>query len=509
MTSGQTRGTSSRTAARTRVFLTGATGNWGRATLREFRERGDRISVTALVLPTERDRAALEQFSDMENLDVVWGDLTDPAAVERCVADAEIILHVGAVVSPLADQHPDLAHKVNIGSMRNIIRAVKNQPDPSRIRVVGVGSVAETGNRAVPHHWGRVGDPIRVSTFDEYGQTKVIAERELVDSGLPRWAWLRQTGIFHPDMLTIRDPIMTHSTLDGVMEWVSVEDSARLLANICEPTVPEEFWGGIYNIGGGAPWRLTNWELQAAIADALGVKDIRRWYDRNWFATGNFHGHWYADSDRLQALVPFRQDTFPEALSRAVGSLPQSIKSAGKVPGWLIKHLVMKPLTRQPRGTMHAIRSGNPTEINAHFGSLANWQSIGDWSTFQPPVPVRTPALLDHGYDEAKKPSEWTETDYSSAAEFRGGQLLTQDIAPGQYTKPIRWTCAFGHAFDASPRLVLTAGHWCITCVADTASYPDQAARNPFLAQLFHAAEQPVHKATTPDTTAQLILGPL
>ncbi|BCW78333.1 NAD(P)-dependent oxidoreductase [Arthrobacter sp. NicSoilC5] len=488
--------------ARTRVFLTGASGNWGRATLRELRERADRISVTALVLPTERDRTALEEFSGMENLNVVWGDLTDPAAVERCVADTDIILHVGAVVSPLADQHPELARKVNIGSMRNIIRAVKNLPDPSRIKVVGVGSVAETGNRAVPHHWGRIGDPIRVSTFDEYGQTKVIAERELADSGLPRWAWLRQTGIFHPDMLTIRDPIMTHSTLDGVMEWVSVEDSARLLANICEPTVPDEFWGGIYNIGGGAPWRLTNWELQTAIADALGVKDITRWYDRNWFATGNFHGHWYTDSDRLQALVPFRQDTFPEALSRAVGSLPAAVKSAGKVPGWLIKHLVMKPLTRQPRGTMHALRSGNTPEINAHFGSLANWQSIGDWSTFHPPAPDKTPVLLDHGYDETKKPSDWTGTDYSSAAEFRGGHLLTQDIAPGQFTKPITWRCAFDHAFDASPRLVLTAGHWCPTCVADTASYPDQAARNPFLAQLVQAAEQPVHTTAATGSAA-------
>ncbi|MBT2565061.1 hypothetical protein J7I84_00865 [Arthrobacter sp. ISL-85] len=117
-------------------------------------------------------------------------------------------------------------------------------------------------------------------------------------------------------------------------------------------------------------------------------------------------------------------------------------------------------------------------------------------------MPDRTPVLLDHGYDEAKKPSEWTATDYGSAAEFRGGQVLTQDMAPGQFTKPIEWRCAFGHAFDASPRLVLTAGHWCPACLADPASYSDQAARNPFLAQLIQAAEQPVHTAAASASAA-------
>src|SRR4029453_3090857 len=289
---------------RTRVLLTGATGNWGRRVLDEFRCRDDRFEVVALVLPAPKDLAVIRQYEDMENLEVVFGDLTDYAAVEKCVRGADYVLHIGAVVSPLADEHPELAMRVNTMSIRNIITAVKAQPDPAAISVVGVGSIAETGERTPPHHWGRVGDPLRVSEFDEYGQSKIIAEKELVDSGLPRWAWLRQTGIFHPGVLEIRDPIMTHSTFTGVMEWVSVEDAARLMANICEPDVPEEFWAGIYNVGGGEEWRLGNWELQTRIASALGVKDVRAWYERNWFATRNFHGQWYTDSDRLEQLRP-------------------------------------------------------------------------------------------------------------------------------------------------------------------------------------------------------------
>ncbi|MGI9824448.1 NAD-dependent epimerase/dehydratase family protein [Agromyces sp. Marseille-Q5079] len=466
------------------ALLTGATGNWGRATVREFRNHPE-IWVRAFAQPTARDREVLEEFADMGNLEVVWGDLTRYDDVARAIDGVDVVLHVGAVVSPVADEHPKIARRVNIGSMQHLIRAIGALPDPGAVALVGIGSVAETGDRQAPVHWGRVGDPIRVSQFDEYGQTKVVAEKLLLESGLPKWAWLRQTGIFHPGMLEIRDPIMSHSPFAGVLEWASAEDSARLLARIVGNDVPEEFWGGVYNIGGGEGWRLTNWELQLAISGAMGVRDVRTWYDRNWFATQNFHGHWYTDSDRLHELVPFREDTFEGALARAVATLPASVRSAGKVPSWIVKHLVMKPLTRKPRGTMHAIRTGAREEISAHFGSLDEWRAIGDWSTFEAPAPSRVPTKLDHGFDESLPISSWDAKVYRDAADFRGGELITDDASRGAISTPLAWRCAAGHVFAASPRLVLTAGHWCPDCTRDSATYELQAEHNPFLAQLY------------------------
>ena len=466
-------------AERRRVFLTGGTGAWGRRVLEQLRATD--LDVTALVLPTERDREVVRDLA-WPALRVVEGDLTDYAVVERCVADADVVLHVGAVVSPLADARPDLARAVNVGAIRNIVRAVSALPDPRAVRVVGVGSVAETGNRNPPVHWGRVGDPIRVSHFDEYGQTKVEAERILVDSGLPRWTWLRQTGIFHPAMLQIRDPIMKHSPFGGVMEWVSAEDAARLLVSLCDPAVPDDVWGDVWNIGGGEGWRLTNWQLQTAIGGALGVKDIRRWYDRNWFATQNFHGQWYVDSDALHERVPFRQDTFADALRRARAAQPAVVRSAGRVPAWLVRRFVMQPLTRQPRGTMAYLAADDEEGIRAFFGSREQWRAIGDWSTFEVPEPSRTPTTLDHGYDESLTPDEWKRDDLAGAADFRGGELLSAE--PVAARDQAEWRCAEGHTFAASPFLVLRAGHWCPVCVRDSGRYREQAERNPFLAQI-------------------------
>ena len=62
--------------------------------------------------------------------------------------------------------------------------------------------------------------------------------------------------------------------------------------------------------------------------------------------------------------------------------------------------------------------------------------------------------------------------------------MLSTDAERGDVATPLRWRCAFGHEFAGSPRLILTAGHWCPECVQDAAGYATQAERNPFLAQL-------------------------
>lgn len=50
------------------MLLTGTTGTWGLATLCEPADLADRVSVLALALPTERDRALLAKFADMTTL---------------------------------------------------------------------------------------------------------------------------------------------------------------------------------------------------------------------------------------------------------------------------------------------------------------------------------------------------------------------------------------------------------------------------------------------------------
>ena len=465
------------------IFLTGATGNMGSATLSELLGRADRFRVKALVRPEDKTHPVVRRHAGHPALEIVWGDLTRYEDVLAGVTGADHVLHIGGLVSPMADHVPELTMRVNVGGARNIVRAIKAQADPDRVALVYIGTVAQTGHRNAPIHWGRTGDPIKISRYDQYAISKTQAEAIVAESGLKRWVSLRQTGIAQPNMWKIFDPIIFHNPWNGVFEWVTVGDSGRLAANTCEDAVPGSFWRGFYNIGGGAALRMVNHEFAQLTAKALGARDAFGSYRPNWFATRNFHGQWYADSDRLEALVPFRRETledFAEALSAAV---PGYVKLAAKwLPGAGRKRL--EALARAPGGTLNWIETGDDAHIDAYFGSRAAWAALpSDWADFTFRQPSREVVLLDHGLDTDKSAESWTAGDFRGAAEFRGGHFLGE-ISEGP-DSPAAWRCAFGHEFTMTPRLYLHGGHWCPTCMIDPGSYDENACRNPFFAQVW------------------------
>lgn len=167
-----------------RVFLTGATGGMGGFVLDELLKDTDRQDVVILARNSEKNRKKLAAYEGVKGLEIVWGDLNDYKTVVKCVKDCDIVLHVAAFVSPQADYYPEKAMHSNYGSTRNIINAIYENGLQDTAKFVYIGTVAETGDRMPPIHWGRVGDPIKPSMFDYYAVSKVAAERLVIESGL-------------------------------------------------------------------------------------------------------------------------------------------------------------------------------------------------------------------------------------------------------------------------------------------------------------------------------------
>lgn len=467
------------------VFLTGATGNMGREGLKQLLGRRDKFNITLLVLPTEKDKKFVEPYQNQPGVKVVFGDLTNYDDVLKCVNGADYVLHVGGMVSPAADYLPELTRKVNIGAAKNIVKAIKAQPDPDKVKLVYIGTVAETGDRNAPVHWGRAGDPIKISIYDNYALTKAIAEREVIESGLKYWVSLRQTGVLYPEILNNLDPIMFHEPLNGVFEWVTAKDSGVLLANACEADVPDEFWCRVYNIGGGEKYRTMNWEFMQMTNKALGFGDIQKVYESNWFATRNFHGQWYSDSDELEKYLHFRSGTLQDFLDEMREKAPFSTKIAKYLPKKFLKNAVFKKEAEKPFGTLHWIKNNNEQRISAFFGSKEKWEAIPDWEHFKFEQASREPVKLNHGYDESKPKSELGIEDMKPVAEFRGGKCLSESMIKGDLKTKLKWECAFGHQFEASPTLVLLGGHWCPECMPLPWNYDEEARHNPFFAQVW------------------------
>jgi nucleoside-diphosphate-sugar epimerase len=468
------------------VFLTGASGNMGHEGFKQILNRRDRFNIVALVLPTERDKKIMSPYENEPGVKIVWGDLTKYVDVLKCVEGADYVLHVGGMVSPAADYLPILTTKVNLGAIRNIIKAIKAQPDKDEIKLVYIGTVAETGDRNPPIHWGRTGDPINISIFDNYAISKTIAEREVIESGIRYWVSLRQTGVLYSSMLDNMDPIMFHEPINGVFEWATASDSGRLLANVCEEEVPEEFWRRIYNIGGGEKYRTTNYEFMQKSFKALGIKDFRKVVALKWFATRNFHGQWYEDSDVLENYLHFRSGSVDDFIRELGENAPFKMKLAKYVPSFIIKKFIMEPVANKELGTMYWIKNNIKDRIIAFFGSIEKWKAISTWEHYKPIQPSRKPMRLNHGYDESKPKSELDINDMRQAAEFRGAKCLSETMAKGDLYTKLKWQCTFGHQFEASPALILLGGHWCPDCLPAPWNYDEEAKRNPFFAQVWY-----------------------
>jgi len=484
------------------IFLTGASGNMGLEVFKQLLERRDRFDITALVLPTEKDKKIMSVYEHLPGVKLIWGDLTQYSDVFQGVNGADYVLHVGGMVSPMADYHPELTRKVNLGSIKNIIKAIRVQRDPDAIKLIYIGTVAQTGDRNPPIHWGRTGDPIKISVYDNYAITKTIAEREVIESGLKYWVSLRQTGILYNGIFNMLDPIMFHEPLNGVFEWATAKDSGRLLANACEEDVPEEFWRRIYNIGGGEKYRTTNLEFMDMTFQVLGITDIRKVTEANWFATRNFHGQWYEDSDILESYLHFRRGSVREFLEEFKMNLPFKLRVGKYIPSFFIKKYVMSPIANSEHGTMFWIKHNIKDKITAYFGSKEKWANIPSWTDLKLEKIAGPPIRLNHGYDENKPTSDWHINDMAGAARFRGGECISTAMKQGDRVTKLKWRCAFDHHFEASPTLVLLGGHWCPDCFPAPWNYDEEAKRNPFFAQVWN----PLHDQDEANFASDVII---
>ncbi len=366
------------------VFLTGATGNMGWAGFQELYKRKERFNIRLLARDSGKNRKLLGEYLSDDAVTVIWGDLMCYEDVLKGVTGTDYVLHVGGMVSPAADYYPEKTLKVNVGSAENVVKAVSAQPDKDSIKVVYIGSVAQYGDRNVPRHWGSVDDPQVPAKYDMYAVSKIRSEEIFEKAGLKNWVSLRQSGILYPGILKVVNPTAFHVPVGGVLEWATIEDSGRLLAQVCEDWVPAEFWNRKYNISSGEQYRMTNYEFETRLLKGLGLPGPEKVFEPQWFALKNFHGMWYTDADVLEDYLHFRANTpIDEYFASMKSRLPWFYSLAFLAPAWAVK-MFMKPFAfEKGMGTQWWVENDEDKFI-AYYGSREAYESIRSWDDVRP-----------------------------------------------------------------------------------------------------------------------------
>ena len=369
---------------KTTVFLTGATGNMGWAGFLELYKRKEKFDIRILARDSRKNRKKLDKYAQDPAVTVIWGDLTRYEDVLAGVTGSDYVLHVGGMVSPAADYYPEKTLKVNMAAAENVVKAVKAQPNADDMRVVYIGSVAQYGDRNPPYHWGDVNAPQTPAKYDMYALSKIRAEEIFEKAGFKRWVSLRQSGILYPGILKVVNPTAFHVPVGGVLEWATVEDSGRLLAQVCEDWVSDEFWNQKYNISSGEQYRMTNYEFETRLLKGLGLPGPEKVFEPHWFALKNFHGMWYTDGDKLEEFLHFRANTpIDEYFATMKSKLTWFYSLAFLAPAWAVK-LFMKPYAfEKGMGTQWWVEN-DPEKFEAYYGSREAYDAVRTWDDVRP-----------------------------------------------------------------------------------------------------------------------------
>jgi len=160
-----------------RILITGGTGFVGSWVARELASRGHTLRLLV------RSSSSLDNILDIPG-EMIVGDITAPASVERAIAGCDAVVHAAAVARlPAGDRDHLLA--VNEGGTRNVLGAALRAGIRRAVFVASAGALGGTWDPvAVDERWQRSAEKVRV----DYFVSKLRAEQvalEMGRAGLP------------------------------------------------------------------------------------------------------------------------------------------------------------------------------------------------------------------------------------------------------------------------------------------------------------------------------------
>jgi nucleoside-diphosphate-sugar epimerase len=277
-----------------KVLLTGAFGNVGISTLKELLNKDYDIRVFEVY--NRKNREIAKKFKN--RIEVIWGDLRNKEDVNNAVQNQDIVIHLAAIIPPLADENQELAESVNVGGTKNILDAIKEQAQ--KLKLLFTSSIAVYGDRLY-NPIIEVSDPLAPSRGDYYALTKISAEKLIRESGVD-FAIFRLTYITSVDKLNM-DPLMFHMPLDTSIEICDTKDVGLALVNAIEC---EEVWGETLNLAGGNQCRITYREYINDMMEIFGLG--RNFLPEEAFAEKGFHCG-FMNTNKSQNLLKYQKHT--------------------------------------------------------------------------------------------------------------------------------------------------------------------------------------------------------
>ena len=281
-----------------KVLLTGATGSVGLEALKIL-NKNSRFSVKTFDRDNKSVKRILYRFSNVEK---VYGRLENYDSILSACRDIDIVIHLGALIPPKADEEQELAWKTNVTGTSNIIDAMQKLNPGGKI--IYASSISVYGDR-LKDPWIKVTDAIKPSDGDYYAQTKIEAENLIRKSQLD-WSILRVSAVM--GIQTSMSSLFFHMPLDTSLEIITARDAGRAFVKAIDHFAAISH--KTYNLAGGPLCRTSYKDFLARVFDIKGLK--KPVFPEQAFANHNFHCGFYQDEAVLQDIIDFQSESLDD-----------------------------------------------------------------------------------------------------------------------------------------------------------------------------------------------------
>ena len=453
-----------------KVALTGSTGHMGIQTLKEFLKIKEIDTIKVLLRDGSKKNKMIKRLAKKfeGKIEIIYGNIANIEDVRALVLGTSYLFNLAALIPPSSDKKPNLSFLTNEIGTKNVAKVCEENPD---IKLVEITSVALYGSRNIKHPFTRIGDPLLPSVFDVYAVHKLRGEFCILESNIKNYVIIRQTAMIYLKMLNanMSDGLMFHTPFNVPLEWVSAEDSGKLMANIIKADLKgklnkDNFWNKIFNLGGGEQNRLSGFETLEGGFKIVGGETYS-FFAPNYNALRNFHGGFFYDGDKLEKLFHYQHDNIDDYWEKILKKYPYY--SFGKVvPQKIIRKFAIERLFKDSNSPAYWYKHNDIPRLTAFFGSKEQYEQLPkDWAEFHKDDLRKVRSIkhykpLDYGFDIEKSDKDITLKDLKNVAKMHGGKLLEKEFKTGDIYKTLKWQDQDGNVFEAKPHTILRGGHW-------------------------------------------------
>lgn len=284
-----------------KVLITGAAGTIGLNVIKYLLSEG-KYEITTVDLKNSGNHRRLKRYR--KRINVVYGDVLDSTLMEKLIKETNYVIHLAGVTLPIGNLSQKLTYEIDYKGTENIVRIIDFYNPKCHLLYASSASVYgkqdknEVSTSTKPN----------LTNSDYYSLSKLDAE-EIIKRKLDNYSIYRLPVVL--TNITKENYIYSYNP-QSCIEVVTDTDAAYMFVKAINKI--DKVNKKVFNVGGGENCRTTGKKLNEDILNVFGL--TKEYISNKIFIDKNFYSYYFKDSDKLEEILEFRNDSISSYLMR-------------------------------------------------------------------------------------------------------------------------------------------------------------------------------------------------